>query len=258
MFLSFLQDSKIGVEEVTAVSRTVKKDRNPDPNFVGIRVWKDGSVFPSEALVEALNLEYVSVKLSMVPVEKDGVAVMEEKDGKQIQKLKRVYEYPAEVGNGLDVIYSQDWAQWMVPENPHRDKKVLFISVVQKSEPKVDLFSTTRYNDDGTPISSVLTQGANTFGKDALLPVLKTAYNVEPSEEEGYIDLFIDLSQDVSALGKKGIFLIPKTISRGDKAGQLEYQRRENIKMFAIIPASFVESGESQSEEKEEAVLLSE
>ena len=49
-FLSFLNG--VTLDEVTKPTRTgggVKKQWNPAPTFMGIRIWKDGSVFPSQA-----------------------------------------------------------------------------------------------------------------------------------------------------------------------------------------------------------------
>ena len=243
-FLNFLSDVKLEEVKVDQKRTAVAaKDRNPEDAFMGIRIWKGGEVYPSKLLVNTLNLEYVNVSISMVPVTKEGQPVMEDKDGQQVAKMKREYTYPEVVGNALDVIDTSTWLQY-----PKDQKRLILVAAVPKNLPKVDLFGSTKYNEDGTPIATVLTQGASTFGKE-LLNTIKEVYGSEVNET-GFIDLEICIDSDLSTLSSTGIFLLPKKVSRGAEAGKLDYERRENISIFPLVPSSLLNSTEPSIKEE--------
>lgn len=233
-FLSFLNG--VTLDEVTKPTRTgggVKKQWNPASTFMGIRIWKNGSVFPSQALVDALNLEYPKVNIN-VETKEDG-------------KTKRSYSYPNGVNNGLDIIDSRIWLQYK------GDQHFLAIAIVAKDQPKVDLFASTKYNEDGTPLSSVMEQGSATFGKSDLLPALQEVYGVEPNEE-GFIDLFIDTTMNLKSMSSNGIFLFPKKVARGDDKGKADYQRRENVDVYGLVPVQLLDTKEEPVEATSEEV----
>jgi hypothetical protein len=235
-FLSHLKDLKI--EEVQSEpkrSAVAAKDRNPGEEFMGIRIWKNGEVYPSKALVDKLNLEYVPVTITMVPVTKDGQPVTEDKEGTQVPKMKREYTYPDSVGNALDVVDTSEWLQY-----PKDQKRMLVVGLTPKNSDKVDLFGSTKYTEEGQPVTSVMTQGASTFGKETLLPAIAEIYSVEPNEE-GFIDLEIVIEHDLASLVSNGIFLIPKEIKRGKDAGKADYERRENINIYPLVPSILME-----------------
>jgi hypothetical protein len=212
-FLSFLDNATI--EEVTKSPRTgggKSKAWNPAADFPGIRIWKDGSVFPSEALVKQFDLEY-----------KTATVTKGEDDKKEIT-------YANGQGNGLDVIDSKAWGQL-----GGVSERFIAVAVTPKELPKVDMFARTLFDDKGAPLASVLDQGSPTFGENTLLPLLKEVYNVEPNEE-GFMDLRIILDQNLKALSPNGVFHLPKTISRGAEKGKADYVRRENIDIFVIVP----------------------
>jgi len=241
--LDFLKGIKL--EEVPSEPQrkvVAAKDRNPADDFMGIRIWKGGEIYPSKALATQLNLEYVPVTITVVPVMKDDQPVMETKeDGTTVAKTKREYTYPDSVGNAFDVIDTSLWMQY-----PKDQKRLLLVGVVPKNLPKVDLFGSTKYSEDGQPISSVLTQGASTYGKDNLLPSLKEVYGVEPNEE-GFIDLVVAVDSDLAPLASNGVFYVPKQITRGKDAGKADYERRENINIFPLVPLSLMPSGQDAS-----------
>ena len=213
-FLSFLKTAKVTDAEVPVGGSTggPKKQRNPNPTFFGVRVWKDGSVYPSRPLAEQFDLEY-QAKGAKIP------------------------------GNGFDVIDTRKWVQMKAAQ------AFIAIGVSTKGSPKLDLFSSTKYKEDGAPISSVLTQGATAFGASTLLPLLKDIYNVEPNEE-GFIDLAVvtDKNGGVNFRSSNGIELLPKVITRGDNAGKADYAKRENIDIFALVPREILEPGYKQTE----------
>lgn len=237
-FLGFLNEVKLEEVQVESKRSTVSgKDRNPADEFMGIRIWKGGEVYPSKALTEKLNLEYVPVTVTLVPVTKDGQPVMEEKDGQQVQKMKRNYTYPDVVGNAFDLIDTKSWMQY-----PQDQKRILLVGVTPKNQDKVDLFGSTKYTEEGQPVASVLTQGASTFGKETLLPAIADIYGVDPNEE-GYIDVVVAVDNDLAPLASNGIFFVPKRIKRGKDAGKDDYERRENISIFPLVPAILMEEG---------------
>jgi len=218
--LDFLKDIKI--EEITKTSKStgiVKKQRGPEESQLAIRVWKDGSVYPSKALVEKFGLEY-----------QNAIITEEVKEG---DKKVRKFSYPDGPGNGLDIIDSRAWGQY---KNEDPKAQFIAIAIVPKDLPKVDLFANTRYNEDGTPVSSVLDQGASTFGEKNLLPLIKEIYEKEPGEE-GFIDLILEEAVNLKTISPNGLFHFPKMVVRGKDQGKSDYERRENVDIFGIAPA---------------------
>jgi hypothetical protein len=236
-FLSFLND--VTISEVTKPTRTgggVKKQWNPEPTFMGIRIWKDGSIFPSQTLVDTFGLEYPKA-----------IVTIEEKTGEDNKIIKkRSYEYPEGTGYGMDIVDSRSWSQCNSP------KAFIAVALVTKDQPKVDLFASTKYNEDGTPFSSVMDQGSATYGENELLPTIKEVYNIEPNEE-GFIDLLMDQSVNLKALSSNGILLFPKKVNRGADKGKADYQRRDNVDVFALVPVQLLdvkEEGVQQADEE--------
>lgn len=206
--LDFLK--KITVDDPGTMKKVGnRKAWNPAPEVLALRVWKDGSVFPSEVLVKWFHLDYAK------------------KDA-------------ASKGNGLDVFSS---AQFPIFKTP---KTLILLNVVDKEMSKIDLFGTTGYDEDDNPTTSVLDQGAPTFGKKTLLPLIKEVYGVEPNET-GFIDLILLGADGLEAVEPfklpdgKTLCHVPKTVSRGDKQGEGSYIRRENPRLYALYPATLME-----------------
>ena len=234
----------LSIQEIIAnVPRLAKKDSNPAPTFMGFRVHKDGSVFPSEALVQKFNLEYPKATVTNKPLfnSEDGSPLKDE-EGNPV--TKRVVDTP-DGSNGFDVFMLHNWTQ---AENRLAMPNVILVAVSPKKSDKVDLFSNSKYNDDGTPKTSVLDQGAVTFGKDALLPMLKDVYGVEIGEE-GFLDLEVMVSDNVRSISPSGIFNLPKLVTRGEKKGKADFVRRENVDIFPlVVPGRNTESGVTSTE----------
>lgn len=227
MSLAFLKTIKVedGPKHKSSGGGT-RKQWNPTLPLA-IRVWSDGSVFPSQGLLERFDLEYRSKPPGDV------------KD----------YAY----GNGFDVFSSKDSKQFM-SETP-----LVWISPAAKNLLKVDIFASTGYNEDGTPISSVMDQGAATYGQKHLLPMLKDTYGVEPNEA-GFIDLVLLGAPPVVSEGMespdeatvqkyveeaaqpfllpdgKVMGYIPKQVSRGEAKGEATYQRRQKPQVYILYP----------------------
>lgn len=259
-FLSFL--SGASVEEVKGSTRRGgggrAKQWNPAPTLLAIRVWKDGSVFPSQAAVDMFDLEYRKAVITKEPIKKEGKEVTDD-EGKV--KMKNVYEFPDGTGNGFDVIDSRVWAGYKAAGH------MLFIAAVPKDAGKVDMFQSTNYLDDGTPKTNVLEQGSITFGRTVLIPAIEELYGItfhKPAKEEVQADtekgieyqaateevpgvefvdmVIIDKVGDVNIVEKfsTGFTHVPKRVIRGEEKGKPDYIRREGLKVYGFVPASIL------------------
>lgn len=199
-----------------------RKAWNPTtPNT--IRVWKDGSVFPSADLVERFNLEYGARPVE-VAAEAGAEPVGEDKKPKWLQP-----------GNAFDVFDSADFPIFKSPQ------RVLIANVVAKAAGKADLFASIEWDPlTGEPKNSVMDQGAATFGKNELIPLIEDVYQMSPGEK--FID-FVLLGQDGEAATKhfglpdgKQVCVVPKKISRGPKKGEMTYARREDPWLYILYP----------------------
>ena len=197
--LAFL--SQVTVEAVvvpvkaTAQARA-PKEYQPKDDIADLRIWENGAIYPSNALVAEFNLEYTA------------------KDS-------------ANSGNGFDIV---DTALVTTIKTPQR---FIAISATARKEGKLDVFRATTYKEDGSASTSVTVQGTAMYGKESLLPLLKEVYNVVPNEE-GFIDLVIFRAMPITS--PNGIFHFPKTVSRGENKGQVSYVRRENQTIYALSP----------------------
>jgi hypothetical protein len=217
MNLDFLKNVQLTEAETKSRRSGITKSKYPDE--ADIRVYKNGEVYPSPALVKAWGLAYGN---KPEPVQVGDKMVT-----------------PGPSGNGIDLIDSRNWAQAASLPQP-----VIFAAACPRSQGRVDLFGSTSYTEDGKPASDVLTQGATTAGKN-LLVMLKEVYGIEPDETTGFIDLKIMTEQEPLRT-QSGIYNIPKTIRRGDKQGEVSYVRREKIDIYALVPYSFLTGNQPQ------------
>lgn len=219
-FLNFLDDVVIeNVEPKAARASNAKLQRNPDEDFVGIRIWRTGAVYPSVALATLFALEYPAATVTELPG-KDGT-------------MKSVFTVVGNPGNGLDIIDVRQWAQIQAG-----NKNFIAVGIAPKDSSKIDLFGLTRYAEDGKPLVSVMDQGSATYGKETLLPLIEELYGVVPNEE-GFIDMAVATTE---AGGKNlksanGVELLPKKVTRGADKGKADYTRRENIDIFMLYPS---------------------
>ena len=221
-FLNFLDDVVVENVEAGVTRSTAKKQYNPDPKFLGIRIWKDGSVYPSVAATKEFDLEYPNATATELP----------QKDGTK----KTIFTVVGNQGNGLDIIDVRVWGQITSAK-----KDFIAVGISPKNSPKIDLFGMTRYDDKGKALTSIMDQGSETFGKKTLLPLIKELYGVEPNEE-GFIDLAIGTESNggKNLRSVNGLELLPKKVSRGDEKGKQDYSKRENIDVYVLYP---VETG---------------
>ena len=127
-------------------------------------------------------------------------------------------------------------------------QEMIFITPVPKNKPKVDIFASCKYEDDKvTPKSSVVDQGAQTFGKKMLVPMLADIYSID-WEETKYVDLVVLFDKVMKS--HNDLYAIPKVISGGEHKGQPTYQTRENL---TICPLVIFEGGTSSAAPVNEA-----
>lgn len=231
-FLSFLETAS--VEEVTPSARAgvggARKPWNPPADLLCIRVWKDGAVFPSQALIDRFNLDYPAVTITkgdviaftQADVDKFNEEQLRLRD-EHIQKQAtlpeaerteyKIKEFKAKRkpskyatandiwGNGFDFIDSRLWAGFK------GQGALLFVAPVSKDQAKVDIFGSTKYTSapdedtvtyEATAVSKVYDQGSKTFGASVLLPTIKEVYGIDldtPAKEgekkKEYIDMLV-------------------------------------------------------------------
>lgn len=208
--LSFLSKIKVEANAPVTATRAVSTSSNTPAEGADLRIKKNGGVYPSAAMVAALNLQY---------------AVKDAPKGAK--------------GNGFDVFSSKDFLNTQNSEGV-----CVFIALVPKDLPKVDLFGSCGYDAEGQPTADVLTQGAMTAGKE-ILELVEKAYGVTLDEETGFMDLKI--VRDAPFTTEDGIYYVPKTIARGERKGQKDLVRRENLTLYALVPMSMLEGSEDET-----------
>lgn len=212
---SFLNNVEVVTPEKETRVNVAKTDKYPTEGTV-IRVWANGNVFPSPALVVSLALEYAT----------KGDTTAKE--------------------NGLDV-----FAFSKMPNAPQIAQDCIMISAVAKTAPKVDLFGSCKYDEVGQPKSSVLTQGGGTFGEE-FVAMIKEVYGIE-IPKGAFLDLEVklDISPKVSP-----IVYLPKIVDRGPKKGQPDVARRENITIYPLVPIVSTQAPIEVSEVVEEQLVM--
>lgn len=166
------------------------------------RIYPDGKIYPSEAFALKHNLMF---------------------------KAKVDGEY---TGNGIDIFSSDDWG--MIKGKI--EQTVVFLSVIKRGEPKIDMWGSCSFDEEGNPKTDIFTQGKNTFSKTRLVAMLESAFNLK-KEEVKYFDIKVEEEQVIAH--PSGVYHLPKVVSSGEHKGEPTYQRRENI---TICPISLVEA----------------
>lgn len=206
MKLDFLNNVTVAAAPVVAKKAAPAnraKQRQPlDDNT--IRLFKDGSVYPAQQLIDLLGLEY----------------------GKRD-------DLGDPTGFGFDIIDSRDMTNQLVGLGPN--DAFVGIALVARKEGKLDLFASCKYETNGDPTASVATQGSNTYGKEQLIPLLSEVYGMEfQFNEEGYVDLSIVTQHAFKSPDDR--FFIYKRISRGVDQGKKTYATRVGIVIHPLVP----------------------
>ncbi len=246
-FLNFLKS--VEVEAVAAPAKKAgggkSKQWNPNASILAIRLWSSGAVYPSQALVDKFDLEYRTATITRTPID------LKEGETEEDRKYKNEYYYISGPGNAFDIIDSRNWNVYKA------DGHALFISPVGKDEKKVDIFGSVGYNEDGTPKTSVMQQGAVTYGKENLLKMVKEVYGIELSEDKPYVDLIVFSEfegTNLTQLLSKDIAYFPKTVNRGSDKGKPDYVKREKAQVYGLAPAELLGMEEAKETEEEATV----
>ena len=209
MDLSFLKNVEVKEVAVKAKADRIKLEKFPIEG-ADFRVYKNGRIFTSEKTATEFNLEFMPKEEIIIP-------------GKDTDDDK-TKEVPT--GNGLDIFSSENWQMIATPE------PILFIAVVPRNgNAKIDVYGSCTYEEDGTPKRSINNNTVSTFGRDVLVPQLETLYGVN-FEEVDYVDLVMNVEYAIEA--PRGVFSIPKTVSRGDNKGDLVFLTRKDITVFPL------------------------
>ena len=228
MSLDFLKQIKIDETAIPAAKKSSgggghRKEWNPTIEL-SLRVWKDGSVFPSAGLVERFELDYAPQPKVEPPTE-----FPEADDAKPTEKW-------IQPGNALDVFSTVDFPAFQSP------KPFILANITTKAAGRADLFAQVERDEQGEPKTTVMTQGSNSFGKNDLIPMIKEVYGIEIGDQVPYVDL-VFIGQDGEKAMKhfaveKGFAFVPKTVSRGTEKGKPTVQRREDPWLFILLPAT--------------------
>lgn len=231
--LAFLQNIQVVADEQPR-KRGNRKEWNPSEGLT-IRLWKSGEVFPSQELVEKFNLEFKN-RLT----------------DEDLAAIKAGTISKPNPGNGFDVVDTEDFPSFKSPQ------RLLIIAPVPKDQLKVDMFGTVSYTDTMTPISSVMDQGAATFGKDFLIPTLKEVYDIDLNDENPYVDLIFVGKEGPDSpepfFADKDIVFFPKKVARGEKKGEMTIQRREKPEIYVLYPKQLLEEPAVEEVKQDAAV----
>lgn len=264
--LAFLSNiTVVGEDKPKNTNRGARKNWNPEnANRAAIRLWYDGSVYPSQGLVDRFDLEYSAREVDDSPV----ADIVPPGPGVEPAEPAKVRFKPIN-GNGFDVADSEDFKAFQTPQ------RLLIAALTPKAGLKVDLFGSVGYDDNDNPLIGVMDQGANTFGKTFLIPSVEEIYGLkfkvpgkaEKKDEQGnviasaveevagleYVDLlFLGVDGENSSgfrlpEGKSTAFL-PKRVSRGEKRGETTVVRRVNPELFVLYPASLIDEAGTTTE----------
>jgi hypothetical protein len=235
-FLAHLNPVAI-VEEVKAKGKG-KKPTPKNPEGMRLRIFKDGSIYPSQELVDVFDLEYMS----------KGHREMSNDLGSTF------------TGYGFDIFSSKDWGQY-----PTEAQQVLLIAAVPKIEPKVSVFGQVDYNEDGSPKKSVMEQGSK---RPEIVEALREVYDRPMSSklndshddvldndllflDKNYVDLEINL--DIKVFEGLSNYYIPKEIKKGAKKGEMSYEVRKNLSIFPLTIVEAIVEVETEEEVETES-----
>lgn len=193
---SFLDNLELS--EVNSAPGRVAKKAPLNPENADLRLFKDGSLYPSTKLVAEFNLEYLA----------------EDAEG---------------VENGFDLIDSKIWG--MLPEGTPR---FLAIATVSKHEARKPMLFGKARKKDGKPVQSVLEQGSTASGNQ-LAEYAEEVLNVTFGDDQEYMDFNILREHKIASAN--GVYNFPYVQKKGEAAGTIKSVRRENCEIFPLVVA---------------------
>ena len=211
MNLDFLKNVKLEpVAKTAAKSKKVTVVKLPIE--ADLRVFANGKCYPSKDFATKAQLQF-QPKINVAP------------EGAEPQ-----FEV---VGNGLDIFSSIDWGMMDAARKAGAlESELLCVAVVPKSAAKVDMWASTKYDENQEPKADVFEQGSSTFSKGRLLELITVTYGVNWDEVE-YVDLSI--VEDSPIVSSTGVYHIPKVVSTGQNKGEATYIRRENLTICPLV-----------------------
>jgi len=202
MDLSFLKNVEVKAvpqKNSTAKKATLEKFPVAGAHF---RVYKNGRMFSNKEIAAKYNLNFG--------------AQIEGEDKKAVT-----------VGNGLDIFSSENWQMIKTEET------ILFVGIVaRQGNSKIDVYGSTRYDEDGNPKGDINANSIAAFVKDSLIEMLETVYGVD-FEECDFVDLTI--AEEFPIKAPNDVYSIPKVVSRGDSKGQPVFVTRTNLQVFPLV-----------------------
>lgn len=169
------------------------------PEGVDFRVSLTGNIYLNARFVEEFNLQYK-------------------------------HKEDTDKGNGIDIVESWQWSQY-----PKDAPDVLFFAISNRKYPKLDLYNSTKYNEDGSPKGDVLTQIQKVDLNIVFKALFSCDYNEETAKEHapnGYLDLV--LVRGIDFTPSNGKFYLPKEVSRGENKGEYTTSLRESISLYPV------------------------
>jgi hypothetical protein len=214
MDLSFLKNVEVKEVAVKAKAERVKLDKFPIEG-ASFRVYKNGRIFTAPTVAGEFMLEFGAKEEIIIPGKDSS-----EDTTKEIT-----------IGNGLDIFSSENFQMIATPT------PMLFIAIVpRQGNPKIDVYGSTSYDEDGSPKRSIDSNTVSSFAKDVLVPQLEEVYGIN-FEEVDFVDLIMNTEYAIEAPKTPNgdrMYSIPKTVSRGDNKGDLVFLTRKNVTVFPL------------------------
>jgi len=206
---SFLDNVELSEVSPKQAGRAKRAESNPTD--ADLRLFLNGEIYPSLALIEEFSLEY-------------------QEEGSE------------EVQNGFDLIDSKFWG--MLPEGTPRFLAIATVSKQAARKPM--LFGKSRLKD-GKVVNPVGVQGSVTSGK-ILLEYLSTVLDMS---FEGLPHVDLNIVREHKLASANGIYNLPYIQQKGEDAGAVKSVRRENCEIFPLVVASSVQTEIPQEEVEE-------
>jgi len=233
MDLSFLKNVEVKDVAVKAKAQRITLEKTPIEG-ADFRVYKNGRIFTQPTTANKYTLEFGPKTSIVVPGKESS-----EDTTKEITS-----------GNGLDIFSSKNWQMIAV------EKELLFVGIIaREGNPKIDVYGSTTYDENGDNKRSIDNNTVSSFGKDVLVPYLEEIYGIDWDQTE-FVDLKIEEDYQILANEVNGdrVYSIPKTVSRGDNKGELTYVTRKNALVFPLVVFEGIQEVEGNQVDLEDSI----
>lgn len=199
----------------------VEKQLAPNEGY-DLRVFENGSVYPTQEIVNKLNLEYKPAYAS--PSNDHDVSYR---------------------GFGFDIIDPADCISLKTAVEAGMPTGFIILGHTPRVDGKVDIFRSTRYDEQENPKSTVLDQGAPSDLAELIFA--KYGDNAFGNQENkvGYVDVKI-LTDNVIPNPSTGVIIVNKFTNKKDRDEPVKtYVNRKNTTMFPLDVKVYAEVQES-------------